>query len=97
VKALTGPADHERHDLQWQYPIPSGLSGDFDLHGPAKAFPIMRCHMRAPPVCRYRCYGRCVTFSSEVIEWTYFSAMHLVRCWHKADITIVRDHVRFRR
>jgi hypothetical protein len=24
VKALTGPADHARHEEQWQYPIATG-------------------------------------------------------------------------
>jgi hypothetical protein len=25
VNAFTGPADQERHELQWQYPIASGF------------------------------------------------------------------------
>jgi hypothetical protein len=40
VKALTGAADHERQDLQWQYPIASGAPWTSTSTDPQKQVPL---------------------------------------------------------
>src|SRR5262245_60630227 len=39
VNALTGPADHSRHELQWQYPIASGSPSTRTSTAPQKQRP----------------------------------------------------------
>src|SRR6476469_8973802 len=41
VKALTGPADQERHDPQWQYPITFGEPVASSFTAPQKHSPFM--------------------------------------------------------
>ena len=40
LKALMGPPDHERQELQWQYPIASGDPVTSILTAPQKHFPV---------------------------------------------------------
>jgi hypothetical protein len=40
LKAFTGPADHDLHDLQWQYPIASGAPDTSSLTAPQKQVPL---------------------------------------------------------
>jgi hypothetical protein len=40
VKAFTGPADHSRHDEQWQYPIAAGLPATLSSTAPQKQRPL---------------------------------------------------------
>src|SRR6185436_14598095 len=40
VKALTGPADQERHDPQWQYPITFGEPVASSFTAPQKHSPL---------------------------------------------------------
>jgi hypothetical protein len=40
VKAVTGAADHERHDEQWQYPIASGSPSAAISTLPQKHLPL---------------------------------------------------------
>jgi hypothetical protein len=39
VKALTGPADQERHDSQWQYPMAAGAPVTVNWTEPQKQLP----------------------------------------------------------
>jgi hypothetical protein len=40
VKALTGPADQCRHDVQWQYPMPAGSPLTVNCTAPQKQLPL---------------------------------------------------------
>jgi hypothetical protein len=40
VKALTGPADHFRHESQWQYPIATGSPVIVNWTAPQKHDPL---------------------------------------------------------
>src|SRR4051794_16697095 len=40
VKALTGPPDHDRHERQWQYPMPSGSPATSICTVPQKHAPV---------------------------------------------------------
>jgi hypothetical protein len=40
VNAFTGPPDHERHERQWQYPIPSGVPVTSTSTAPQKQLPV---------------------------------------------------------
>src|SRR5439155_21772838 len=40
VKALTGPPDHERHERQWQYPMPPGSPESSIWTAPQKPSPL---------------------------------------------------------
>jgi hypothetical protein len=40
VKALTGAADHERQELQWQYPMMKGSPSASMLTAPQKQLPL---------------------------------------------------------
>jgi hypothetical protein len=46
LKAFTGPPDHERQELQWQYPIASGEPVTSTLTAPQKQLP--ECAMAIP-------------------------------------------------
>ena len=39
VKAFTGPADHVRHESQWQYPIATGSPVTVNSTAPQKHLP----------------------------------------------------------
>jgi hypothetical protein len=39
VNALTGPADHDRHEPQWQYPCATGAPVTVNATAPQKQLP----------------------------------------------------------
>lgn len=49
LEAVIGPPDHERHELQWQYPIASGAPSTLSSTAPQKHFPT--CVIAVVPSC----------------------------------------------
>src|SRR4051794_4922877 len=59
VNALTGPADHFRHEAQWQYPIATGAPTTRSSTSPQKQLPLCSFSVDMTPplrgsVSRYR-------------------------------------------